>query len=111
MKISESANRYSAQTDEAQKSVAPASRITVRLKPELAERLDAARRARKLSVTAVIEQALESYLAEAAAPPKLTLLDALKKHGVLAAVDMGPDASVNIKAEISGYLDSKHDPR
>lgn len=108
MKISEPASRYrvAAVKTEAE----PPTRITVRLKPELARRVDEERRARKLSATAVIEQALTEHLSRKVAAPKLTLLDALRKHGVLGSVDLGPDASINYKADIGRYLDDKHGP-
>lgn len=84
------------------------NRVTVRLKPELAEKLSEARRERGQSVTQIIEAALEKHLAPAPKKPKLTLLEALKKHGVLGAVDLGPNASRDYKKDIGEYLEKKY---
>lgn len=84
------------------------NRVTVRLKPELAEKLAAARREQGQSVTQIIEAALEKHLAPAPKKPKLTLLEALKKHGVLGAVDLGPNASRDYKKDIGEYLEKKY---
>lgn len=84
------------------------NRVTVRLKPELAEKLAEARRAQGQSLTQIIEAALEKHLAPAPRKPKLTLLEALTKHGVLGAVDMGPNASRDYKKDIGEYLEKKY---
>lgn len=84
------------------------NRVTVRLKPELAEKLAEARRAQGLSVTQIIEAALEKHLAPVPKKPKLTLLEALEKHGLLGTVDLPADASVNYKKYVGEYLDKKY---
>lgn len=100
MKISEVKPRY-------RKASVP-TRVTVRLRPELAAQLDAIRRSRKLSVTALIEQALTEHLGKLEGQPKLTLLDAFRKHGVLGAVDLGPDASRNYKELVAHSVAGKY---
>jgi len=86
-----------------------ADRVTVRLKPALAARLAVAKREQGQSVTEIIEAALEKHLT-AAAPrkPRMTLLEAFEKNGLLGTVDMPPDASRNYKQYISEYLDEKY---
>ena len=86
-----------------------ADRVTVRLKPALAARLAAAKREQGQSVTEIIETALENYLSVSAPrKPKMTLLEAFEKNGLLGTVDMPPDASRNYKQYISEYLDEKY---
>lgn len=84
-----------------------ADRVTVRLKPALAARLAAARQ-QGGNVTQIIEAALEKHLPEIRRKPKMTLLEALKKHGVLGAVDMGPDASTNYKQLVAESIAGKY---
>lgn len=86
-------------------------RITVRLKPELAQLLDEERRERGLKVTEVIEQALTEHFARRPRRSKLSLLDALQKHGVIGAVDLGPEASAEYKAQVRKAIDDKHGHR
>ena len=87
---------------------AAADRVTVRLKPVLAEKLAEARREQGLSVTQVVEAALERHFQMTPRTPPMTLVEALKKHGLLGAVDMGPDASVRVKEGVGEYLDRKY---
>ncbi len=84
-------------------------RISVRLKPALAEKLAEAQREQGHSVTEIIEAALEKHLsATMLRKPRMTLLEAFEKHGLLGTVDMPPDASRNYKKYISEYLDEKY---
>ena len=71
--------------------------------------LAVAKREQGQSVTEIIEAALEKHLT-AAAPrkPRMTLLEAFEKNGLLGTVDMPPDASRNYKQYISEYLDEKY---
>ena len=85
-----------------------ADRVTVRLKPELAARLATAKRDQGQSVTEIIEAALEKHLPEAPRKPKMTLLEALKKHGVLGAVDLGPNASRDYKQLVAESIAEKY---
>lgn len=87
------------------------NRVTVRLKPELAEKLAEARREQGLSVTEVVETALERHFMMNPRKPRISLLDALKEQGLLGAVDMGPDASVRVKEYVGEYLDKKYPHR
>lgn len=86
-------------------------RVSVRLKPELARQLDAERRASGRTVTEVVEQALIEHLARRPRRGRLTLMEALHKHGVIGAVDLGPDASVRYKSEVRQAIDAKHGHR
>ncbi len=106
MKIKENARRYAAAKSSAKAE--PPTRITVRLKPELAQQVDAARRARKVSATAVIEQALNEHLARAEPVSKLSVLDAFRKHRLLGAVDLGAGNAADHEAEVTQYLADKH---
>ncbi|MES0873212.1 ribbon-helix-helix domain-containing protein [Sinimarinibacterium thermocellulolyticum] len=104
MKTAERKARYDAQDR-------PPERVTVRLKPELARQLDAERRATGLTVTEVIEQALTGHFARQPRRGRLTLIQALQKHGVIGAVDLGPDASVDYKSGVRQAIDTKHGHR
>ncbi|MGQ0619623.1 MAG: CopG family transcriptional regulator [Panacagrimonas sp.] len=86
-------------------------RVTVRLKPELARLLDEERRERGLKVTEVVEQALTEHFARRPRRGKLTLMEALQKHGVIGAVDLGPDASANYKVLVREAVDKKYGHR
>lgn len=90
------------------KAVPVADRVTVRLKPALAARLAATQKQQGGSVTRIIEAALEKHLPEVRRKPKMTLLEALKKHGVLGAVDLGPDASTNYKQLVADSIAEKY---
>lgn len=115
MKISEAKPRYlkpQAAAAGKRKSVAgPTDRVTVRLKPALAAMLAEVRRKQGLSVTQIVEEALEKHLMAATRRPKLSLLEAFEKHGLLGSVDMPADASVNYKQYVGEYLDRKHGHR
>ena len=86
----------------------PPSRVTVRLKPNLAERLAAERKRSGASVTEVVEQALDKYFAQQAARPKMTLLKALKKNKLIGCLDLGPDASANYKQLVLNSVAEKY---
>lgn len=107
MKISERQAKYKVARAVRSGAARVADRVTVRLKPELAARLASAKQEGQ-SVTQIIEAALEKHLPETRRKPKLTLLEAFRKHGLLGTVDMPPDASVNYKKYIGEYLERKH---
>lgn len=85
-----------------------ADRVTVRLKPALAARLAVAKQEQGQSVTEIIEAALEKHLPEVPRKPKMTLLEAMKKHGVLGAVDLGPNASRDYKQLVAESIAEKY---
>ena len=61
-----------------------------------------------MSVTQVVEAALERHFQMTPGKPAMTLIEALKKHGLLGAVDMGPDASRQVKESVGEYLARKY---
>ncbi len=85
-----------------------ADRVTVRLKPELAARLDAAKHAQGLSATQVIESALESHLPAARSAPRKSLIEVLRELGLVGCMDLGPDASVKVREGVREYLAKKY---
>lgn len=88
---------------------AATGRISVRLKPVLAEKLAEAQREQGLSVTEIIEAALEKHLTVIAPrKPRMTLLEAFEKNGVLGAVDLGPNASRDYKRLVAESIEEKY---
>lgn len=110
MKITETSAKYKT----ADKAAAPArvpDRVSVRLKPDLAERLDELRRVRGASVTELVEQALGEFIERQSRPPRMGLLDALRKNGLLGTLDLGPDASKNYKELVAQSITEKYGHR
>jgi hypothetical protein len=89
----------------------PPDRVTVRLKPELARQLDRERRETGLKLTEVVEQALVEHFARRPRRGRLTLMQALHEHGVIGAVDLGPEASTDYKTRVQRAIDAKHGDR
>lgn len=108
MKISEPVVRYKAPTMAKRRASRVADRVSVRLKPDLAKRLAQAKQEQGVNVTQIIEEALEKHLPVTVRKPKLTLLEALAKRGLLGSVNLPPDGSVNYKKHIGEYLDQKY---
>jgi hypothetical protein len=104
MKAAERAARY-------KPGVRLPDRVTVRLKPELARQLDAERRETGRKLTEVVEMALAEHFARRPRRSRLTLMESLQKHGVIGAVDLGPDASIDYKTAIGQAPDAKHGHR
>jgi metal-responsive CopG/Arc/MetJ family transcriptional regulator len=105
MKTAERKARYTPAGDR------PPDRVTVRLKPELARQLDQARRESGLKVTEIVEQALVEHFSSRPRRSRLTLIEALQKHGVIGAVDLGADASAEYKTLARQAIDAKHSRR
>lgn len=106
MKVREAKARYKLST----KRQAP-ERLSVRLKPELAERLDQARQTCGESVSSIVEQALTEYLDRNAPPRRVPLLEALRKNGILGALDLGPHASRDYKELVAQSVAEKYGHR
>lgn len=87
---------------------AATGRVSVRLKPVLAEKLAEAQREQGLSVTQVVEAALESHFAATPTKPRMTLLQALEKHKLIGCLDLGPDASANYKQLVLDSVAEKY---
>lgn len=86
-----------------------ADRVTVRLKPALAARLATAKRKQGQSVTEIIEAALEKHLSDMPPrKPRMTLLEAFEKNGLLGTCDMGPEASTNYKQLVAEAIEEKY---
>lgn len=110
MKISETGAKYKAPSKGASRVRIP-DRVSVRLKPDLAQRLDELRRERGASVTELVEQALSEFIERQSRPPRMALLDALRQNGLLGTLDLGPDASKNYKELVAQSITEKYGHR
>jgi len=57
------------------------------------------------------EQALIEHFARRPRRGRMTLIAALQKHGMIGAVDLGPDASTDYKTLVRQAIDAKHGHR